>query len=135
ADVVVLVNGYSTLRQEFDDLDAAFTAIMMRAATVGMHLVLGLSRFSDLRIAHQALFGTRIELRLNDPADSQVDRTLARTIKAETPGRALSDSGLLGQIALPVLEAVEADELGDELEALGRRVAESWSGPSAAPIR
>lgn len=135
ADVVVLVNGYSTLRQEFDDLDAAFTAIMMRAATVGMHLVLGLSRFSDLRIAHQALFGTRIELRLNDPADSQVDRTLARTIKAETPGRALSDSGLLGQIALPVLEAVESDALGDELEALGRRVADSWSGPSAAPIR
>ncbi|WP_028709280.1 type VII secretion protein EccC [Propionicicella superfundia] len=135
ADVIVLVNGYGTLRQEFDDLDAAFTQIMMRAANVGVHVVLALSRFSDLRIAHQSLFGTRIELRLNDPTESQIDRGLARTIRPGTPGRALADNGLLGQVALPVLETVDDDMLGEEIEQLGRRVASSWSGPAAAPIR
>ena len=135
ADLVVLVNGYSTLRQEFDDLDTAFTAVMLRAATVGMHIVLALSRWSDLRIAHQSLFGTKVELRLNDPGDSQINRTLAKTISPATPGRALSDTGLLAHVALPVLETVDDDGLGDEVEALGRRVAASWSGPSAAPIR
>ncbi|KJQ54614.1 type VII secretion protein EccC [Microbacterium sp. SA39] len=135
ADIVVLVNGYGALRQEFDDLDAAFTAVMLRAAGYGVHIVLALSRWSELRIAHQSLFGTKIEMRINDPAESQIDRTLARTIKASTPGRALSDSGLIAHVALPVLETADDGALGDEIEALGRRVAASWAGPSAAPIR
>ncbi|KJL47705.1 ESX-1 secretion system protein EccCb1 [Microbacterium hydrocarbonoxydans] len=135
AEIVVLVNGYGALRQEFDDLDAAFTAIMMRAANYGVHIVVALSRWSELRIAHQSLFGTKIEMRLNDAGDSQVDRSLARTIRAAAPGRALSDNGLIGQVALPVLEAADEGELGDAVETLGHRVAASWSGPSAAPIR
>lgn len=135
AEVVVLVNGYGALRQEFDDLDPAFTAVMLRAANYGVHIVLGISRWSELRIAHQSLFGTKIELRLNDSTESTIDRTLARTISTETPGRALADSGLLGHVALPVLETLGENELGDEIEALGRRVAASWAGPSAAPIR
>ncbi|MDQ0642129.1 type VII secretion protein EccCa [Microbacterium murale] len=135
ADVVVLVNGYGALRQEFDDLDAAFTAVLLRAANYGVHIVLGLSRWSELRIAHQSLFGTKIELRLNDPTESTIDRSLAKTISTSTPGRALADSGLLGHVALPVLETSGDDELGDEIEELGRRVAASWAGPSAAPIR
>lgn len=135
ADVVVLVNGYGALRQEFDDLDAAFTSIMLRAAGFGVHIVLALSRWSELRIAHQSLFGTKIEMRLNDPAESQVDRNLARTIRSAAPGRALNDAGLIGHVALPVLETAEDAVLGDDVEALGRRVAASWAGPSAAPIR
>ncbi len=135
ADVVLLVNGYGTLRQEFEDLDAAFTQIMMRAANVGVHIVLTLTRMSELRIAHQSLFGTKVEMHLNDSTDSQIDRALAKTIPSGTPGRGLSDDGLLGHIALPVLETVDDDQLGSELEALGQRVAASWSGPAAAPIR
>ncbi|MFJ2367740.1 type VII secretion protein EccCa [Microbacterium sp. NPDC087665] len=135
AEIVVLVNGYGALRQEFDELDAAFTAIMLRAANYGVHIVLALSRWSELRIAHQSLFGTKIEMRLNDAGESQVDRNLARTIRAATAGRALSDNGLIGQVALPVLETTDDGELGDAVEALGHRVAASWSGPSAAPIR
>lgn len=135
SDIVVLVNGYNTLRQEFEDLDTAFTQVMLRAANVGMHIVLTLSRFSDLRIAHQSLFGTKIEMRLNDPTESQINRALAKTIQSGTPGRALSDTGLLGHVALPVLETVEDGALGEAVEALGRRVSASWSGPSAAPIR
>lgn len=135
AEIVVLVNGYSALRQEFDDLDAAFTAIMVRAANYGVHIVVALSRWSELRIAHQSLFGTKIEMRLNDAGESQVDRNLARTIRAASAGRALSDNGLIGQVALPVLETTDDGDLGDAIETLGHRVAASWSGPSAAPIR
>lgn len=135
ADIVLLVNGYSTIRNEFDDLEQVFTRIMMRAAGVGMHLILTLGRMSDLRIAHQSLFGTKIEMRLNDPAESQVDRALATTLKAAKPGRALSDQKLIGQIALPVLEVNEDVKLGEAIEQLGARLSESWSGPSAAPIR
>jgi S-DNA-T family DNA segregation ATPase FtsK/SpoIIIE len=135
ADVVLLVDGYGQLRQDFPELEDAFVDLMLRAAGFGIHLVLGMTRWSDLRMGHQALFGTRVELRLNDPAESSIDRKLSSTLSADTPGRVLLDSRRFAQVALPVLDVVPDDAVGDELEALARRTAESWSGPAAAPIR
>lgn len=77
-----------------------------------------------------------MELRLNEPADSSIDRKLAGAIGADQPGRALADGKLLGQVALPRLDA-SADPataaLG--LENAVRAVASAWSGPGAAPVR
>ncbi|MBF0722579.1 type VII secretion protein EccCa [Sanguibacter inulinus] len=135
ADIVLLVDGYGQIRQDFEEIETAFTDIMTRAASFGIHLVVGLTRWSELRMGHQALFGTRVELRLNDPAESSIDRKLSATLSADTPGRAILDTKNLAQVALPVLNVVGDDAVGDELEALARRTAESWSGPAAAPIR
>lgn len=135
ADIVLLVDGYGSLRQDFDELDDAFTQLMARAASHGVHLILAMTRSSELRMAHQSLFGTRIELHLNDPADSVIDRKLSKTISKDAKGRALTDRMTLAQVALPTLELVDDEEVADALEALGRRTRESWSGPAAAPIR
>ncbi|MBO3095607.1 type VII secretion protein EccCa [Cellulomonas dongxiuzhuiae] len=135
ADVVVLVDGYGQLRTDFPELEDAFTAAMTRAASFGLHLVLGLTRWSDLRMAHQSLIGTRVELRLNDPAESSIDRKLSATISTDTPGRALLDDRRFAQVSLPVLDVVPDDEVGAELEQLAGRAAAAWSGPAAAPIR
>ena len=135
ADVVVLVDGYGTIRQDFPELEDSMTDIMLRASSFGVHLVITLTRWSELRMAHQALFGTRIELRLNDPADSGIERKLSKTLSADTPGRALLDSKLFGQVAQPVLDLVPDDEVADEVESLAERSKASWSGPAAAPIR
>ena len=135
ADVVVLLDGYGALRTDLESLEPAFLDLMGRASSFGIHLVVTLSRWGEMRMAHQSLFGTRIELRLNDPTESVIDRKLAETIPDDVPGRALSDAGLLGQIAQPTLEIVEHSEVGDALEELARTSAQSWGGPSAAPIR
>ncbi|MEV7972097.1 type VII secretion protein EccCa [Cellulomonas sp. NPDC089187] len=135
AEVVLLVDGYGQLRTDFPELEDPFVSVLQRAASFGIHLVLGLTRWSDVRMAHQSLIGTRIELRLNDPADSSVDRKLSATITPETPGRALLDDKRFGQVALPVLDAVADDVIGVELEELAARTAAAWSGPAAAPIR
>ncbi|MFC7403985.1 type VII secretion protein EccCa [Georgenia alba] len=134
-DVVLLVDGYGALRQDFEELEDAFVDIMLRASSFGLHLVMAMNRWGDLRIAHQSLFGTRVELRMNDPGDSQIDRKLSGNLSADTPGRALLDNKHLGHVALPVLDLVPDDEVGDELEDLAKRTAEAWNGPSAAPIR
>lgn len=134
ADVVLLVDGFGSLRQDFEDLEELFTDIMLRAASFGIHLVLGLTRWNELRMAHQALFGTKIELRLNEPGDSIIDRKLSSTL-GQIPGRVLLDSKLLAQVALPVLEDAEDGELGQRIEELAIRSSEAWSGPKAAPIR
>jgi S-DNA-T family DNA segregation ATPase FtsK/SpoIIIE len=39
------------------------------------------------------LFGSRVELRLGDPLDSEVDRRLAAQVPAGRPGRGLTTDG------------------------------------------
>ncbi|PFG21007.1 type VII secretion protein EccCa [Serinibacter salmoneus] len=135
ADIVLLVDGYGALRQDFEHLDPVFTRLMVQASSYGIHLVLTLGRWSELRMAHQSVFGTRIELRLNEPADSTIDRKLAATVPPDSHGRALTDAKTLAQVALPVLEVTESLDVGEELTRLAERVAASWRGPGAAPIR
>ena len=135
ADIVLVVDGYGLLRQDFPQLEDPFVEIMVRAASFGLHCVLGMTRWSELRMGHQALFGTRIELRLNDPAESSIDRKLSSLLSVDTPGRVLLDSKRFAQVGLPVLELVGDDAVGDELEALAGRTALAWVGRPAAPIR
>ncbi|MCL2455462.1 MAG: type VII secretion protein EccCa [Micrococcales bacterium] len=135
ADVVLLLDGYGQLRSDFSDLEEPLLDLITRGPGLGIHVVLAMTRWGDLRMAHQALFGTRLELRLGDPADSVVDRKLAATLSPDTPGRALVEGGLLAQTALPVLDLVDDDQVGPELVSLAAQVTESWDGPSAAPIR
>ncbi|MFT3861923.1 type VII secretion protein EccCa [Micropruina sp.] len=135
ADIVLLVDGYGALRSDFDELEDLFTDIMQRASSYGIHLVLTMTRLNELRLAHQALFGNRIELRLNDAGDSSIDRKLSAVLPAGTPGRALLADKTLAQVALPVLDEVPDEEVADELQRLAAQAARSWSGPAAAPIR
>lgn len=135
ADVVLVVDGTGLLRTDFSELETGFADLLQRGGSYGLHVVMSLTRWNELRMAQQPLVGTRIELRLNDPADSVIGRKLAQTIRADQGGRVLTDDRLFGQVALPVLDDVDDDELGDALEALARRSSASWSGPSAAPIR
>lgn len=123
------------IRSDFPKFEEMFTSLMLQASSYGIHLVMTMGRWGEMRMAHQALFGNRIELRLNDPSDSIVDRKLAATMPAETPGRALTQAGLLGQIALPTLEETESSGIAGALEELAVHSSEAWSGPTAAPIR
>lgn len=134
ADVVLLVDGLGALRSEFEDLEDMLGQLLERGGGFGIHVVMTLNRFSELRLALQSLVGTRLELKLNDPADSQIDRKLAASLRADQPGRMLTDDKLLAQVALPVLEKTDGD-IGEAVQELGRRCASYWSGPSAAPIR
>jgi len=76
-----------------------------------------------------------VELRLNDPADSLIDRRLMRTIRSDQPGRVLTEGGLFAQVALPVLDDVADADLPTALAELAASTVAGWAGPSAAPIR
>ncbi|MCL2490099.1 MAG: type VII secretion protein EccCa [Propionibacteriaceae bacterium] len=135
-DVVILVDGVDPIRNEFSELDESFTELVQRGGAFGIHIIAALTRWNEVRAALQPLFGQKFELRLNDPSESIIQRAAAQALKASSPGRVLTQDLLYGQIALPVLDEVDDDTtIGDELAALAQRSAESWSGPSAAPIR
>ncbi|GAA1131854.1 type VII secretion protein EccCa [Microbacterium aurantiacum] len=135
ADVVLLVDGLGAMRTDFEDLEPALSELLERGGSFGIHVVVTLSRWNELRMNLQSLIGTRLELKLNDPADSQIARKLSATLRADEPGRVLTDDKLFAQVALPLLEEVDDADVGEALEAIARDAAARWGGPGAAPIR
>ncbi|MFE0509380.1 type VII secretion protein EccCa [Streptomyces sp. NPDC058964] len=135
-DIVLLIDGFGALRDEFAHLDDDVADLLKRGSGYGIHVVAAMLRWNDVRIATQSLFGSRIELRLNDAADSAVDRKLSETLSADTPGRALTDGKLFAQTALPRIDAhATTDGLGPALEQAAATLRAAWHGETAAPVR
>ncbi|WP_328446988.1 type VII secretion protein EccCa [Streptomyces sp. NBC_00386] len=135
-DVVLLIDGFGTLRDEFTHLDDAVADLLKRGGGYGIHVVAGMLRWNDVRIATQSMFGTRVELRLNDPADSSIDRKLSATLAPDVPGRVLTDGKLFAQVALPRIDdRPRTDDLAATLERTARTIRAGWHGDVAAPVR
>ncbi|MBP3044006.1 type VII secretion protein EccCa [Arthrobacter jiangjiafuii] len=105
ADIVLVLDGYGQLGDEFEEIEKPVHALISRGAGYGIHVLATCSRLHDIRIAQQGFFGNRIELRLADPGESIHGRKLAEAVSADSPGRALTDAKLQGQFALPRLAA------------------------------
>jgi DNA segregation ATPase FtsK/SpoIIIE, S-DNA-T family len=101
-DVFLVVDGWAGLRREFEALETSITALAAQGLSFGVHVVLSASRWAEIRPALKDQLGTRIELRLGDPADSELDRKRAHQVPRDRPGRGLSSNGLHMVIALPV---------------------------------
>src|SRR5690606_8986268 len=100
-EVVLVVDGWATLRQEFDGLEASITALAAQGLSYGVHVMLAASRWADLRPALKDQIATRIELRLGDPMESEMDRRRARELADRPPGRGITRDGREMVIALP----------------------------------
>ncbi|MEV6395163.1 type VII secretion protein EccCa [Streptomyces sp. NPDC051907] len=136
AEIVLVVDGFGALRDDFDELDDAVVDVLKRGGGYGVHVVAAMLRWNDVRIAAQSNFGTRVELRLNDPGESSVDRKLAETLSPDEPGRVLTDGKLFAQVALPRTDGLaDASDMGANLERTARTIRATWSGEVAKPVR
>jgi S-DNA-T family DNA segregation ATPase FtsK/SpoIIIE len=135
-DVFLVVDGWSTLRTEFDDLDGAITALAGQGLSYGVHVVVTAARWAELRPALKDQLGTRIELRLGDPAESEMDRRRARQVAQSSPGRGLTRDGHELLIALPRLDGTaEERELGAALARVGGTLRAQYPGVQAPAVR
>ncbi|MFB9465770.1 type VII secretion protein EccCa [Streptomyces cinereospinus] len=135
-EIVLLIDGFGALRDDFEELDDAVADILKRGSGYGIHVVAGMLRWNDVRIATQSQFGTRVELRLNDPGESSIDRKLAQTLSPEEKGRVLTDGKLFAQVALPRADGLaDTADLGAVLERTARTVRATWTGDVAQPVR
>ncbi|EGG49233.1 ftsk/SpoIIIE family protein [Streptomyces griseoaurantiacus M045] len=135
-EIVLLIDGFGALRDDFEQLDDAVVDILKRGGGYGIHVVAGMLRWNDVRIATQSQFGTRIELRLNDPSESSVDRKLAETLAPGEKGRVLTDGKLFAQVALPRTDGLaDTGDLGAVLERTARGIRATWTGEVAQPVR
>jgi S-DNA-T family DNA segregation ATPase FtsK/SpoIIIE len=100
-DVFLVVDGWAALRQEFETLEPRIIAIAAQGLSFGVHVIETASRWAEIRPALKDQIGTRIELRLGDPADSEMDRRRARELGHLPPGRGITRDGNEMVIALP----------------------------------
>jgi S-DNA-T family DNA segregation ATPase FtsK/SpoIIIE len=94
---------------------------------VGIHLVLTANRWQEIRPQLRDNIPGRLELRLNDPADSQLGRKAAATLPAGVAGRVLTAQGNHVQTALP--------DLGGSLDEIAAASDTAWPGRPAPPVR
>jgi S-DNA-T family DNA segregation ATPase FtsK/SpoIIIE len=127
-DVVVVIDGWSTLRNEYEDLEPVLADVATRGLSYGIHLVATANRWMDFRPNIRDLFGSRLELRLGDPAESMVNRRSATNVPERSPGRGLTADGLHLLTALPRTTTHYGT-------ALVNAVATAWVGPSAPSVR
>ncbi|HEY1841419.1 MAG TPA: type VII secretion protein EccCa [Mycobacterium sp.] len=100
-DVFLVVDGWPSLHREFETTETSIAALAAEGLSFGVHVVISASRWAEVRPALRDQIGTRIELRLGDPADSELDRRRAQDVPEGQPGRGLSHDGLHMVIALP----------------------------------
>ncbi len=135
-DVFLVVDGWSTLRSEFDDLEMTIQQLSTRGLTFGLHIVTAATRWADFRAAMRDLFGTRLELRLGDPVDSEIDRRVAALVPSGRPGRGLVGAKLHFLGALPRIDgSASTGDLGDGVDDLVSRVRSAWTGPAGPKLR
>ncbi|MEW1660889.1 type VII secretion protein EccCa [Streptomyces sp. NPDC093707] len=136
AEIMLVIDGFGALRDDFEMLDDDVADILKRGGGYGIHVVAGMLRWNDARIAVQSNFGTRIELRLNDPSESSIDYKLAATLSPDEPGRVLTDRKLFAQVALPRTDGLtDASDVGTVVERSARAIRATWSGEIAQPVR
>lgn len=100
-DVFLVVDGWTAFRDEFSEFEADLTAVAAQGLSVGIHLVLTATRWPDIRAGLKDLLGTRIELRLGDPLDSEMDRRQAALVPVSAPGRGITREGHHFALARP----------------------------------
>jgi S-DNA-T family DNA segregation ATPase FtsK/SpoIIIE len=136
ADVFLMIDNWGALRTEFEWADAVVAEIAARGLGAGVHLVLTTGRWNDIRPALRDSIGTRIELRLNDPTESDVNRRLAAKVPPDAAGRGISAPGVFFQLVLPRLDGVDSDEnLREAQEDVLSKIKAGWSGPPAPEVR
>ncbi|AEI11271.1 type VII secretion protein EccC [Cellulomonas gilvus] len=135
-DVFLVVDGWSTVRAEFDELEPRLQALAGRGLTFGIHLMAAASRWMDFRTQIKDLFGTRLEMRLGDPTDSEFDRKVAAAVPRERPGRGLAVTKHHVLTALPRVDGDgSADTLGAGVAHLVQAVTQAWRGAPPPKLR
>ncbi|KQY56055.1 hypothetical protein ASD11_16425 [Aeromicrobium sp. Root495] len=142
-DVFLVVDGWGTFRDEYDDLDYAIADIAARGTNFGVHVVVTVTQAMQVRMRMQGSMGGRLELRLNDAYDSEFERAVMEQIPKDMMGRGITGSrksATIFQTALPVLaipDGVEDDPsvLDDAQRTLIEAVKERWGDQAVARVQ
>jgi DNA segregation ATPase FtsK/SpoIIIE, S-DNA-T family len=134
-DVFLIIDGWLSAQREFETAEYSISALAGEGLSYGVHVVITASRWPEIRPAIRDQIGTRIELRLGDPADSELDRRRAHQVPEGSPGRGLAHDGLHMIIALPRIDGGDSDSsLAEATSSIGKMLRRRHGGWTAPPI-
>ncbi|MFE7645093.1 type VII secretion protein EccCa [Streptomyces phaeoluteigriseus] len=135
-DVFLVIDGWGNFRSDYEALDQVIHEIAARGLGYGIHLVLTASRSMEVRAALKDHLMNRLELRLGDTMDSELDRKAAANVPTGVPGRGLSPQKLHFMAAVPRIDGLASDtDLADATQALSAEVSRHWEAPGAPEVR
>lgn len=135
-DVFLVVDGWGSIRSDFESLEPQLASLTAQGLSYGVHLLITASRWAEIRPATKDLVGTRIELKLGDPSDSEFGRAKAARVPENRPGRGITKEGLHLLIGLPRLDdSPSTVDLGTGIAAATASLSQAFAGRSAPAVR
>ncbi|MFF6999956.1 type VII secretion protein EccCa [Streptomyces sp. NPDC008313] len=135
-DVFLVIDGWGNFRTEYEGLEPVVLDIAARGLGYGIHVVLTASRSMEVRSNLKDHLMNRLELRLGDTMDSELDRKVAANVPSGVPGRGQSPQKLHFMAAVPRIDGLTSDsDLADATAALTAEVGRHWQEPGAPDVR
>jgi len=108
-DIFLVIDGWPAFAAEFTDLEAVVQDIAGQGLAYGVHTVISTPRWTELKARVRDYLGTKVEFRLGDVNETQVDR-ITREIPLNRPGRAVSNEKHHLMIGVPRLDGMHSAE-------------------------
>ena len=106
-DVFLVIDGWPAFVGEFPDLEGHVQNLAAQGLSFGIHTIITTPRWTELKSRVRDYLGTKIEFRLGDVNDTQIDRA-TRDIPANRPGRAMSVEKHHLMMGVPRLDGVHS---------------------------
>ena len=135
-DIFLVVDNWLTLREDFEKFIDDVMAIGNRGLSFGIHVIVTCNRWGDIRLNMRDMFGTKLELKLSDHQESEIDRKHAQNVPKGRPGRGLSLQKLHFLTGVPRVDGVkDGDDLVDGVADFVKQVKEAWPGKPCPKVR
>ncbi|MFI2368655.1 type VII secretion protein EccCa [Streptomyces sp. NPDC018833] len=135
-DVFLVIDGWGNFRSDYEGLESAVVDMAARGLGYGIHVILTASRSMEVRSNLKDHLMNRLELRLGDTMDSEVDRKVAANVPAGVPGRGLTPEKLHFMAAVPRIDGINSDsDLSEATAAMTQEVTRHWTAPGAPAVR
>jgi S-DNA-T family DNA segregation ATPase FtsK/SpoIIIE len=109
-DLLLVIDGYQTMRTDFEDVEARVLPLVTQGLSYGVHVVLTANRWTELRPAVKDQVTGRLELRLGEPSESEIDRRKAGGVPVRG-GHGLASDGAAMVLAAPHTSAGDMADL------------------------
>ena len=135
-DIFLVIDGWSTFKQEFEPQEQTITNIANSGLGFGIHVMISAAKWSEMRSNLRDAIQSRVELKLGDAFESEINRKAQGLVPAGRPGRGVTAEGLHLLVGLPRIDGVEsADDVAAGQRAFIEAVSAVWQGPRAAEVR
>ncbi len=135
-DAFLVVDNWRALRDDFEELETTITRLATQGLSYGVHVIISANRWADIRPAIKDMLGTRFELRLGDPTESDIDRRIAVNIPAGRPGRGLTREKLHMLGGLPRIDgSSDPETVAAGVADAVAKIKGAWRGRVAPQVR